>query len=91
MGSHIGTRARPVLEDLLGPALPGAACAGHAPQFDAEIDGESPRQRRARIASAAAVCHQCPAQSRCDRIAHHIPASGVWAAELRLLRSRRIR
>jgi WhiB family redox-sensing transcriptional regulator len=92
MGGLVGTRALPALEPLLGPALPGAACAGRAPRFDDAIDGETPKQRRARLVSAAEVCEPCPVRARCNRIADAIPAAvGVWAGSLYPIRAKRTR
>lgn len=70
------------LNRLLGPGLPGAACHGRAPLFDAEVNGETPAQRRARQAVAASVCAGCPARARCRAITDELPRrlrGGVWS------------
>lgn len=72
-----------VLDQVLGPGLPGAACRGRAPLWDPEIEGESAQQRRDRLAYATAVCTGCPVRDRCRAVADELPKrlrSGTWAA-----------
>lgn len=81
-GWHLELAARE-LDRLLGPGLPGAACRGRAPEFDAEVSGETAQQRRDRHARAAAICTGCPVRDRCRAVADELPRrlrSGTWAA-----------
>lgn len=55
---------------LIDPRLDGAACAGMAPMFDDEIDGESPDSRAVRLARACTVA------------ADEHQATGLWAGRL---------
>jgi hypothetical protein len=47
------------------PALPGAACRGHGDTFDPRRCGESDTDADTRHRTALAMCHRCPALSRC--------------------------
>lgn len=65
----------------LGPALPGAACAGRAPLFDDVLPGETPDARQERHRLAARTCRACPALAVCRDRLPRLPArtSGVYA------------
>lgn len=71
------------LAERLGAAdLDGAACAGRAPLFDADLDREPVRARSARHARAVAICRTCPVRARCADAVAELPRlhrSGVWA------------
>lgn len=65
--------------------LPGAACRGLAPLFDAEVRGETEQQRTDRHADAIECCFWCGARTRCADLAEQLPRAqrrGVWAGEL---------
>ncbi|GAA2887407.1 hypothetical protein GCM10010472_52160 [Pseudonocardia halophobica] len=73
-----------LLADLLaGPALPGARCAGLAPEHDVDpLPGETHDQHAARLTRAAARCADCPASTTCAQIAAELPERfrvGIWA------------
>ena len=73
------------LNIVLGPALPGAACKGHAPLFDNLIDGESHPDRIYRHRRALDICEtQCPIQEQCHerRLAKPELGEGIWGGEL---------
>jgi hypothetical protein len=60
------------------------ACAGQAPAFDDEIDGEPPADRARRIVRARRVCVTCPARPECSALAaREAPVSGVLAGRVR--------
>ncbi|MHA6628148.1 WhiB family transcriptional regulator [Pseudonocardia sichuanensis] len=82
-------RARPLPHALLaaflaGPSLPAAACAGRAPLFDLEVDGESDEQRTARHEQARAICRTCAARAQCAAVIsdHLAPIAGVWSGRI---------
>ncbi|MHA6629400.1 WhiB family transcriptional regulator [Pseudonocardia sichuanensis] len=82
-------RARPLPHALLaaflaGPSLPAAACAGRAPLFDLEVDGESDEQRSARHEQARAICRTCAARTECAAVVtdHLAPIAGVWSGRI---------
>jgi hypothetical protein len=58
-----------------------ALCAGMAPMFDDELDGESAGWRKNRIALAQRVCAQCPVSADCRREAKKQVNEGVWDGE----------
>lgn len=71
-----------LLERVLAnlPAMPDAACIGHADLFDAET-----LDRAADAAEALAICDRCPALDRCHRWAASQPRArligvvgGAW-------------
>lgn len=64
---------------LVDPTLSRAACAGRAPLFDDEIDGETAEQREARHHSATSICRNCPVQRECRAAAGGQHALGIWA------------
>lgn len=80
------TSATPTLLALpLGPQfVQRPACAGRAPLFDAQLEGETEQQRDARHARAIAVCQGCPARPECEaEVADREPGyRGVWAARV---------
>lgn len=69
---------------LLGPALPGAACRGRAPEFDVDLPGETDEQREQRHAKARAICARCPARRACAAALDNAPGdvTGVWAGRV---------
>jgi hypothetical protein len=70
------------LEALVDPRLDGAACAGMAPMFDDEIDGETPDSRAVRLAHARTICARCMVRSACTVAAAEHQATGLWAGRL---------
>jgi len=70
----------------LAPAdgLTGAACAGRAPLFDADIDGESSEQRDDRHERARTICRTCSVLNACMSTIATLPrrTDGVWAGVL---------
>ncbi|MCF7548521.1 WhiB family transcriptional regulator [Pseudonocardia sp. WMMC193] len=70
--------------ELLGPELNGAACAGLAPAFDSDIDGESQADRAARLVEARRICRTCAVRPTCDQAATEGPmnTSGVWGGRV---------
>lgn len=64
---------------LVDPTLSGAACAGRAPLFDDEIDGETAEHREARHHIATSICRSCPVQPECRAAASEHHALGIWA------------
>lgn len=75
------------LDYVVGPSLPGAACAGKAPMFDGYIDGEAAADRERRQWEAREVCQTCPVRAGCharrielERGPGHV--EGVWAGEV---------
>ncbi|GGU61741.1 hypothetical protein GCM10010178_62400 [Lentzea flava] len=69
---------------LLGVDLPGARCAGQAPDFDDVVPGETPADRAARLEACRAVCTACPARPACRAASQALPKgcrSGVWAGK----------
>ncbi len=71
----------------LAPAdgLTSAACAGRAPLFDADIDGESSEQRDERHETAQRICRTCSVLNACMSTIATLPprTDGVWAGVLR--------
>ncbi|MFC7657986.1 WhiB family transcriptional regulator [Pseudonocardia benzenivorans] len=65
--------------------MPSAACRGHAPLFDDQLDDESPDERTARHARAVELCRACPALARCSAVEIGLPRDvrGVWAGRVR--------
>ncbi|GAA5132431.1 hypothetical protein [Pseudonocardia adelaidensis] len=81
-----------LLEAMVGPRLPTRpACAGRAPDFDAELPRETTTQRDARHARAIALCQRCDALPACAALLGDLPpgTSGVWAAQVLHERRRR--
>ncbi|MBF6233956.1 WhiB family transcriptional regulator [Nocardia farcinica] len=78
---------RELAADLADPRLVGAACAGQAPLFDAEVPGEDDNDRRYRLDAAAQICRSCPVLAECNAVAHELDhlAVGVWAGRGRHL------
>ena len=70
--------------ELLGPALPGAACRGRAPRWDLELAGEAPHAQARRHEEAIAACRTCPARLACAATVGDLPreAAGIWAGRL---------
>lgn len=68
--------------ELADDRLTGAACAGRAPLFDAEVPGEDDDDAAYRLAAAARVCRGCPVRDPCRTVAGELggQAVGVWAA-----------
>ena len=68
-------------ELLVGVNLTGAASAGLAPLFDAELPDETAIQREARHHAAITVCTRCPVRRACDTARTDLgrDAAGVWA------------
>jgi len=82
-------------EDLLAAltsdvGLDGAACAGRAPLFDADIDGESSDERDDRHETAQRICRSCSVLDACRSTIATLPprTDGVWAGVLRTGRTR---
>ncbi|WP_280510592.1 WhiB family transcriptional regulator [Nocardia farcinica] len=75
------------LSSLFDARLVGAACAGQAPLFDAEVPGEDDDDRRYRLDAAARVCQSCPVLAECNGVARELGrvAVGVWAGRARHL------
>ncbi|MFD4368980.1 WhiB family transcriptional regulator [Rhodococcus sp. NPDC058521] len=71
------------LEALVDVRLTGASCAGRAPLFDDQLDGESDAQRHVRLTKAAEVCHTCPVRIACATAALEHQATGLWAGRIR--------
>ena len=70
---------------LLGVDLPGARCAGQAPDFDDVVPGETPEDRAARLETCRVVCTTCPARLACRAASQALPKggrSGVWAGHV---------
>lgn len=70
---------------LVDQRLTGAACAGHAPLFDAAHPGESTEHQQARHHRARAICAGCPIRSNCQEVARQLPTdhrTGIWAGQL---------
>lgn len=67
-----------VLAGLVDPRLTGAACAGRAPLFDDQLDGEYDDDREYRLGAAARICRGCPVLALCGTAANEHPARGVW-------------
>jgi len=85
------TAADELLAALTSDAgLDGAACAGRAPLFDADIDGESSEQRDDRHATAQRICGTCSVLDACTSTIATLPprTDGVWAGVLRSGRTR---
>lgn len=74
-------RARfpPELTALVDQRLTDAACAGHAPLFDAHIDDETDAEREYRHHRARAICARCPVATTCATVATEHQAPGIWA------------
>lgn len=72
-----------VLAELVDPRLVGAECAGRAPLFDDQVDGETDDDREYRLGAAARVCQRCPVLALCATASNEHPARGVWAGQLR--------
>jgi hypothetical protein len=70
------------------PALPGAACRGHAGLFDAAADGD-----RDAAQEAAEICRRCPVLEACAqwiaRAHPQRPPPGVWAGRYQSTRQRK--
>lgn len=70
------------LTALIDPNLQGAACAGHAPLFDARGRHERLLDAEDRHDQAIAICHTCPVLRRCGQALLDLPLSqreGIWA------------
>lgn len=78
---------RALAAELADERLVGAACAGRAPLFDAELPGEDDNERRYRLAAAGRICQACPALVACNTVARELgrDAAGVWAGRRRNL------
>lgn len=78
-------QAHAFVAGLLGPPLPGAACAGLAPLHDDRVPGEDDEQREARHHQARTLCARCPALLRCTAELPHLQPHdhGIWAGTLR--------
>ncbi|MBF6536863.1 WhiB family transcriptional regulator [Nocardia farcinica] len=78
---------RELAADLADERLVGAACAGQAPLFDAEVPGEDDNDRRYRLDAAARICRSCPVLAECNAVARELGrlAVGVWAGRGRHL------
>ncbi|MDT2004555.1 hypothetical protein FXW78_07060 [Rhodococcus opacus] len=72
----------PLLEALVNPELEGAGCAGRAPMFDDDVDGETPEERLARLGVAFSICRDCPVHAACDTAAREHQSVGLWAGRL---------
>ncbi len=70
--------------------LIGAACAGRAPLFDADIDGESSDERDERHETALRICRTCSVLNACMSTIATLPprTDGVWAGHLHTGRTR---
>lgn len=71
-----------MLAELLGPRLSARPlCAGRAPEFDLEVDGETKADRTARHAAAVTLCRHCPALPQCRAALPELGSStfGIWA------------
>ncbi len=82
-------------EDLLAAltsdvGLDGAACAGRAPLFDADIDGETSDERDDRHETAQRICRTCSVLNACMSTIATLPprTDGVWAGQLHTGRTR---
>ncbi|PFW99799.1 Transcriptional regulator WhiB [Nocardia farcinica] len=78
---------RELAAGLADARLVGAACAGQAPLFDAEVPGEDDDARRYRLDAAARICRSCPVLVECNAVARELGrlAVGVWAGRARHL------
>ncbi len=76
---------RALVADLADPRLSGAACAGQAPLFDAEVPGETETARADRWSAAVRICRRCPVRADCTIVAAELGRSvtGVWAGQVR--------
>lgn len=72
-----------LLAGLVDPRLSGARCAGKSPWFDAEIDGETDKDRSDRLTWARQQCVRCPVASACRTAGlEQDRALGVWAGRV---------
>jgi len=64
--------------------LDGAACAGRAPLFDLDVDGESSDERDDRHETAQRICGTCSVLKACTSLVPDLPprTDGVWAGHL---------
>jgi hypothetical protein len=68
---HVGAQPRTASSTpephtmFLGPDLPGAACKGCTPLFDAWVVGEKPEERDERHHAAIRICWSCPELATC--------------------------
>lgn len=70
--------------------LDGAACAGRAPLFDLDVDGESSDERDERHETAQRICRTCSVLNACRSTITTLPprTDGVWAGQLLTGRTR---
>jgi len=70
--------------------LDGAACAGRAPLFDLDVDGESSAERDDRHETAQRICGTCSVLKACMSTIATLPprTDGVWAGHLLTGRTR---
>lgn len=71
-----------LLAALVDPRLEGALCAGKAPMFDDQIEGETDEDRNHRLGAAARICRACPVRTACNTAAAEHQAVGLWSGEL---------
>lgn len=70
------------LHALADPRLHGAACAGKAPLFDSDVEGETRAHKEYRLHVAARTCCTCPVLTACADAVTELPAThrqGIWS------------
>lgn len=75
-------RSPVTLHALIDPRLHGASCAGKAPLFDTDVDGETYSHKEYRHHVAARICRICPVRNACADAVAELPSTqrqGIWS------------